>query len=1426
MHYSEVYALQFSINSSEDNIKDASIILTNKEVLKDDKPVDGGLYDLHMGSVDHTAECQTCHYNKKHCPGHYGAIRMRYPLKSPHFRHLITKWLKIVCFQCGRLLVKDPPPASIPKDKWINYYVVPSKKVKTCPWPDCKADIYSIVLDKQVPTRILVCNKKDDNVKERQSELLNIQIRDIFDRIRDETVLRVGKDISSHPRKLILSTIRIPPTTMRPYNLSSSAKSNTNLVTEIFKLIQSNNLALPVDIAKVSEITPEQQDTFNVIDILYNEVVKGSSSTTNATRVAIPRKNNVPLSMSSTLSKKKGLIRGRLDGKKTHNVGRAVISCDSSIKLDEVGVPISMCRGFQIPVIVSPRNREQLMVYFMNARQQYPGCSGVTMNGSFHKIEYMDKSYKLKNGDVVWRDLIDGDPVLINRAPSLTFGSIGGHKVKVLYVGQTMRLNVASVSVYNADFDGDTMLLIILLRIMALCEVQYLSWMGNWMVSYQNSAPSYGAHQDSIVGAFILTSSKRKISRWRAMQMFSRIVTPHKLEFTQDWYTGRELVSMLLVPVNYPKRKTSMFLPQFNGIIEYEEDDKYVQFTRGKLVGGVLDKASLGSGVKGSLFHVIANEYGAKVALDSIYNIMQLVHNFLLYEGFTIGIRDVCMVKEETLKEIKANTQKLLDDADKITEQLDKNQLVPPIGMTISQFYEQQLIIALNPGDDFVIPIFKEIDIKTNRLMQMIMAGSKGKLTNAIVMSGAYGQTLVNGARAEQDFTYGRTSPYFERYSLSPRACGYIPTSYRDGIDADVFMFASKEARAGLVSNNLSTSITGEQSRIANKNLEAIVTDNLRKTVNGTQVLQPLFAENGIDVRKNEKIKFLHMAVSDKEFADHMRATTKHFPKVSQKDLDLEFEQLRIDRETFRYIQSKLEENSPKQHIFTSELLMPVNPFRIIEDVMDTNVDIQSTLDFGYLQERVQKLCIDIMYAYYNKHVNREKFKIPEHVAAATTFVQILVRQYLSARYLLNHKVGNTHLDIICDRILFKFKNSLSSHGQAVGIISAQSITALLTQYMLDSKHRTGGLGGTQTNVIVRFKEIIAGNKVTKTPQMQIYVLPEYQSDKMKVQEVANQLQMMTFSRYILRESILFEAPTQLRYPEFKSDIEIFKKMGKRNIDSAWPLIAYKWNIRFVLNAEQMVIDNVDLDSIMFVLKTKFPDLFFAYSPVPSANIVIRCFFTTTFPKGLNESIIIKKHLAPLRDTIIQGVEKITQTSVTEIPASMVDKDGAINSGKKIYIITTTGSNLRDVLMHPLVDPSRTQTNCIVEWEKMYGISSTRNKIIYEMRGILSSDDVLYEHSTIFADQMCVSGQMTGIQQTGMKVRAKEDVLVRAALKAPVPVFVEAAVEKIRDPINGITAPLMVGQAPLTGTLYNSFILNEKFIEGENSRSVNIEDEL
>lgn len=62
-------------------------------------------------------------------------------------------------------------------------------------------------------------------------------------------------------------------------------------------------------------------------------------------------------------------------------------------------------------------------------------------------------------GNKVYRHLVNGDSLLVNRQPSLHKASIMAHKARVLthVPEQTIRMHYANCSSYNADFDGDEM---------------------------------------------------------------------------------------------------------------------------------------------------------------------------------------------------------------------------------------------------------------------------------------------------------------------------------------------------------------------------------------------------------------------------------------------------------------------------------------------------------------------------------------------------------------------------------------------------------------------------------------------------------------------------------------------------------------------------------------------------------------------------------------------------------------------------------------------------------------------------------------------------------------------------------------------------------------------------------------------------------
>jgi DNA-directed RNA polymerase beta' subunit len=246
------------------------------------------------------------------------------------------------------------------------------------------------------------------------------------------------------------------------------------------------------------------------------------------------------------------------------------------------------------------------------------------------------------------------------------------------------------------------------------------------------------------------------------------------------------------------------------------------------------------------------------------------------------------------------------------------------------------------------------------------------------------------------------------------------------------------------------------------------------------------------------------------------------------------------------------------------------------------------------------------------------------------------------------------------------------------------------------------------------------------------------------------------------------------------------------------------------------------LDTIIIKLRMKYPDLFLVYTPENADVIIIRAYLTQSMIKiptaGFSESIIIDiaKKIAK---TVIRGIKGITYTEVMSIPKSEVQPDGSIKSDK-VFVISTIGTNLEEVLDHPCVDMYRTQTNSIAEFEEMFGIEAARHKIILEIRSNMPSDDIIRTHTSIFADEMVYSGRVTSIQKTGLQARDINNVALRLSFQSPVQVIENAALNNLVNPIEGVSAPLICGQTPRIGTVFNNVSINEEFVQ-QQYRSLN-----
>jgi len=1440
---SELTKVRFYALGDEENNTEACVDITNKELFRNNLPFANGVYDSRMGTTDNSYICQTCFMNKTNCSGHFGKIQTPYPFISPIFKKEVIKWLKVTCFTCGECVVTIKK-RGIDKSQLLNEAVKlsrssvqkstekgESKSVqKNIKCPNCES-LHPIV-ERDPKNHLNIMIRKGDNTE----RLLNTEIEAVLSKISDDTVLKLGKNLDSHPKKFVLRTLRVPPVTIRPdIKKIKGGRSNNNDLTTILK----NMVTLLEKIPSVlnEKLIREHMTRLDNIEMHYYNLIRDVPSG-NSLKFQTNTSSSLS-SISSRFAKKTGRIRKNILGKRTTYMARSVISVDN-IKAYQVGVPKSVAEKIVVPEVVQWYNKERLSINFYNKDKQYPGCVKIVKkNGKEYYVGAINESFLLEEGDTIYRHLMDGDIIFMNRAPTLQASSISGHIVYVVEKGDTFRLspNITD-SFYGGDFDGDAMMAIIPHAEASKNEAWHLAGIPNWCMSLKDGTPSVGIYHDGLIGIFEFTRNGTVINRYNAMRLMSandHVYAGFITESSKKEFTSHELVSKLLPPINY-KKKAGFFKPEHTAYINYDEKDIKVEINRGELIKGRLDKKSVGQGVSGSIFHVLYNEYGSEVALNAIFNMQQMTNIFLMHKGATLTYDDITISKS-AMEKVHKQTQVILAEAHQVIDNYKKGKIIPPLGMTVKEFFEQQQLSILNLGDDFLRPVFEDIKHEENNLFKLIVSGSKGKLTNLLQISSSIGQASIGGERITKLFDYERTCPYYSRFDESPQNRGFVTESYTSGVDMVSFIFQSMEARYSIINKALSTSITGEQNRKSVKNLESLVADNHRKVSTNNCIVQYLFGGDGVDVRNNESVSYPTVQISNSDFELKFKCTIEEVDSAFRNEttkvvLEEEWNQLSKDREEFRHIYLTIERQNTKNKMLNDMKNLSVNTERIFNDVLYNNQEYikenKTPVNPIDVVERVKELCLKIKYSHFNEKCYENKMKLPEHVKHSFKALEINIRSHLNCKKILKSKMPIKVLDVCINRIIYTFKKSLINYGMPVGIISAQSISEPMTQYVLDSHHRTGS-SGTKTDFLGRMKEILGakGTHKMKAPSMIIHLKTNKDGsefDEYKIQAIANHIEMMKLKQFINGYQVFYEKFLGIIHEDYIHENDMVRSFIKHNPLMKVPSDLINWSIRLEINKEKLIEKNMKLETICFKLFELNPNLYIvntAENSINQNNIIVRIYIRAgQFKKNqiVNINLIEQFININILNAIIRGVGGIKSTDTTsKIARSKIMEDGSIKKANK-GVIMTDGTNMAEILCNEFVDPYQTQSDSIIEINQLLGIEAANNAIVIQLSSMMPSADPKYYR--VYADSMTSSGIVTSIDRQGIQNREKNNSLLLLSNSHPLQVLEDIAINGSTALCDKTTSPaLMVGSVAKQCSNYNKIIMNKQFIQ-ENFKSV------
>ncbi|MBI4149460.1 DNA-directed RNA polymerase subunit A'' [Candidatus Woesearchaeota archaeon] len=341
----------------------------------------------------------------------------------------------------------------------------------------------------------------------------------------------------------------------------------------------------------------------------------------------------------------------------------------------------------------------------------------------------------------------------------------------------------------------------------------------------------------------------------------------------------------------------------------------------------------------------------------------------------------------------------------------------------------------------------------------------------------------------------------------------------------------------------------------------------------------------------------------------------------------------------------------------------------------------------------------------------------------------------------LPKNASEKHVREVLQRVHQEYLKTLVEPGEAVGLVSAESIGEPGTQMTLNTFHYAGVAEMNVTLGLPRIMEILDGKREIATPMMEIYLKSPYNKGK-DIRKVA----------------------------------QSFKEIKLKDVAAEF-LITPDLNIDIVFDAENMKNLGITPAGVLKGMKV-------------GKGITVRekSDGLSIKPKnkegGLNEVYQLKEKL---KDMYIKGIKGITQV----LPVKRENE----------FVVITAGSNLKEVLVHPDVDAERTASNDIFEIMEVLGIEAARQAIINEVFKVIDSQglNVDVRHIMLVADTMCSTGAIKGITRYGV-VSDKSSVLARASFETPIQHIIDASLVGERDHLTSVVENVMLNQPVPVGT--------------------------
>ena len=286
----------------------------------------------------------------------------------------------------------------------------------------------------------------------------------------------------TEPTWMIMTVLPVTPPDLRPMVQLDGGRFATSDLNDLYRRVinRNNRLQRLLEMGAPEIIVRNEKRMLQeAVDALIDNGRRG--------RTVVGPNNRALKSLSNIIEGKQGRFRQNLLGKRVDYSGRSVIVVGPTLKLNQCGLPKEMAIELFKPFVVNKLIERGYVQNIKSAKKM---------------IERSDA----KVWDIL-EEIIDGHPVMLNRAPTLHRLGIQAFEPK-LVEGRAIQLHPLVCTAFNADFDGDQMAVHVPLSIEAQTEARMLMLATNNILAPANGKPIITHSQDMVLGLYYLTIMK------------------------------------------------------------------------------------------------------------------------------------------------------------------------------------------------------------------------------------------------------------------------------------------------------------------------------------------------------------------------------------------------------------------------------------------------------------------------------------------------------------------------------------------------------------------------------------------------------------------------------------------------------------------------------------------------------------------------------------------------------------------------------------------------------------------------------------------------------------------------------------------------------------------------------------------------------